>query len=170
MTAPQYARSSDPKVIEAVEEVLKARLEFLENAQAFANEFSTSEKPRFLMGGGYGRSGFYVTGIVSDASPAEGRWKLLYPGAYAPYASSPLNKRLRALSVKLPEIPGVPQTHWVASNSQGMYWLYPDCFAHDGTAYFSLSMLPDSGPDLGPEWEEILPSVWHAASEARQGK
>lgn len=158
-TFPQYAKSTSAEVIEAI----KAQQEQEKRLFRSFGEFATLHginNPRgehYASRWGY----FYLSAIVSEGAPTNGRWKRGPRGqGWVPYANNPLAKEMEALGEVRLEVPGLPGSlmgqNYMAT-TRGFIW--------EGEAFTGVSFRPDNAFPEGSTWEEILASEFHAAME-----
>lgn len=173
---PQYARSTDPGVIAAVERNRAARQEFTEAADAFARKYAPDGDGRFFMSDGWGTE-WYLVGISSPSKPTAGQWKKgRGAGCWVPFKNNPIHREMVDVRRRRAAIPGLSTTYAGEHNRDGSQAIYfPTAFVHDGAVYMGMPGVPiadQEGSGFGSTefdanlWTEIYPSQWHAAKEA----
>ena len=160
----QYAKSTDPATIAAVQKMRDDITAFHADAMAFARQHSLNDDPGVVYSASYTR-GAHIAGVASREKPTTGQWKKLNHGTWAPYERNPITKEMRALRRIFDPIPGIAKDMYMGSDNRGTYFLMPDLRVIDGVAYCWFAVIPDSGSDMGEEWQEIRASEWYAAHE-----
>jgi hypothetical protein len=168
MTAfPQYAKTTDPSVFDALRENEALNKDFFERGMAFAEA--------------NGGSAFYssrwgkttdLTAIESDKKPTTGRWTEHPRGGWRPFKNNPLYAQMQAIKLHRNAVPGLPEYVESAYNSQMQHYISaPRPFVVDGVVYVGFTFIPqDRNSKSDPEpseggWEEIRASEFHAAME-----
>lgn len=165
---PQYSKTNNATVIQAVLINKETREEFRRQAMDFATHHVNGGEPGFRYAGTEGEY-LKMTGISSQKEPEQGRWTKTESGAWRPFKNNSLYETMRRIGTPLAAIPGLPElvTHYGSEGRQ--WWLGPRIFMHEDHVYLGFSMLPndeDANLKDGWGWEEILPSAYHTAFEA----
>lgn len=169
---PQYATSTDPGVVAAIEANRAARKEFMEQALAFARKYGNHPKQSFQPGRmNYG--GLRLIGIGGDKPTEHGQWaSATKKGAWRPAKRNPILAEMEAISYDGIPVPGTSPEYLGGHRGWETVVLYPTFFVIDGTAWFRLSEAPSENQDspfggtLDTDlWTEALGSAWHAAYE-----
>lgn len=169
MTAfPQYASTTDPEVLAAVQRNKEGFQAFRERAFAFASAQGAPD------GAYYGSSfagGHSIYAIGGSEKPTTGRWKEGYRRGWLPFTNNPLAKELEAIRFDEEKLPGLPRLLKSASRDGSRRVGSPLVFILEGVAYSGTSFIPeDGGPHSSDPadggWEEIKASEFHAALEA----
>lgn len=169
MTAfPQYAKTTAPAVLDALEQNKALDKEFFARGMAFAEA--------------HGGTAFYssrwgsttsMVAIKADEKPTTGQWKRHARGGWIPYKNNPLYKVFNDIELRRVAIPGLPEFVESGYNDRMQHYIAsPHPFVLGGAAYVGFSFVPqdrnyqnDPKPEDGG-WEEIKASEWHAAREA----
>lgn len=167
---PQYSKTNDPEVLEALERNRIGRKEVLQRACEFSKlHGDTPEGSVFTSDW----AGFAVTGIVSSEKPTSGRWKELLRSrnGWTPYKNNPLNEEMNSFQFREEKIPGIPGWIESASRSDGSNYVgNPKPFVLGETAYVGLSFMPITEALEDSPWEEIKASEFHKAMEDYNAK
>lgn len=171
---PQFAKSTDPDVIAAIEAQTYRAVAFLTRAVAFARVHGGKDAQASVWTGpaldGPGTH-MRMTGITNCRRPSGGQWTKGRHG-WRPFKSNPLYQDMAAVAEELPGIPGLPNQVAGPTDRDGTRWtLYPDPFIQDGVAYFGLSKAPAVdqsrfGGNLGDQWSGVLASEYADAQDA----
>lgn len=164
---PQYARTTDQSVLDAIQRNEEGFQAFREQAFAFASAQGAPD-------GAYYGSSFAGTHSISaiggDTKPTTGQWKNGYRAGWLPFKNNPLAKELESIRFTEESVPGLPQT--LESKMDGDWRrriASPRPFIVDGVAFVGVAFLPEDGGDkVRPEdggWEEIKASEFHKAME-----
>lgn len=168
MTAfPQYARTTDPAVLDVLAQNRELDKEFLARGMAFAEA--------------HGGTGFYssrwggttsIVAIAADKKPTSGQWKKHPRGGWAPYKNNPLHAEFSRIECLQKSVPGLPEYVESAYNDQMQHYMAnPRPFVLDDAVYVGFSFVPqdrNSKHDPKPEdggWEEIRASKYVLAME-----
>lgn len=168
MTAfPQYAKTSDPNVLDAI----RTNQELLKTFHERAVEFSQAQG---IEDGAYYSSGFggvhTINALGGTEKPTSGRWTEHPRGGWRPYKNNPIYKDMEHIQAKENAIPGLPT---FLESAQDRDWrrhiASPRAFIVDGVAFVGVSFIPEDGGDkVKPEdggWEEIRASEFMLAME-----
>lgn len=167
MPFPQFAKTTNPSVIEVLRENKALEEAFRERALQFAEQ--------------NGGEGYYpstwgnttsLAAIGGDDKPTTGQWKKHPRGrGWLPYKNNPLFKEFEAIEVRRKAVPGLPDVVESAMDQDFRHYLgSPRPFIVDDAAYVGFNFQPvDPGykqPDIAEgEWEEIKASEFHKAME-----
>ena len=165
-TIPQYARTTDPTVIETLQRNDAGYREFSQKAAAFATEHGDGRYLASSFGGSH-----FVVGIGAEDKPTTGRWKKGPRGkGWAPFERSELAKQMEAIRFVEEPVPGLPSLVYGPFTSRGQQAGAGARFVHEGVAYFGVGFVPDADQDeevVGTaDWQEIRTSEFYAAFEA----
>lgn len=169
MTIPQYAKTTNPEVLAAVQANKDGFWEFHQRACDFAIAQGVEK-------GSYFPSSFagshHIRAIGGDTKPTTGQWKKGYGGyGWLPFKNNPLTQELEKISFKEADVPGLPSL--VRGPERG--WSHtiatPQPFILDGAVYVGFSFAPqdeDGTKQVEHEpygWVEILASEYAKAVE-----
>lgn len=164
-TFPQYAKTSDQRVVVAIEEAQEAHRVFHEAACALSEKY-TGERDQVWMRGNWilGASAVGISAHGIDNLP--GKWTKPERGVSRPYKNNPAYAEFSSLSTRPADIPGRASMEFGERNGQE----YMGCgtlFVHRGTAYSAFTFQPNERSSDPAEfgWEEIKASEWHKARE-----
>ena len=173
---PQYATSTDAKVIAAIEANLAGRRAFHQRCVDFSAKYGTDPKNGFIP---YHLTGRWdLAGIVGD-KPTDGQWTTAVKGrAWRPAKRNPIYAEMTAITHTNAPVPGISAAYegqYTSSGAQQI--LSPQVFVQDGAAWFHLTGIPHEdqtgmwgdGTFDTNLWTEVLGSQWHAAHEAKNG-
>lgn len=160
---PQYAKTDNRRVIEAINDAMAAYREFQNAAVALSERYTGKPNQAF-------RRGNWITGAGLVGLSAEhvkhmsGQWTKPVNGITRPYKSNPAYEMFAAVQVPEARIPGRP------SMAFGDGYMGPgNMFVLGGFAYSRFGFRPDSAwctayaAESG--WVEILPSEYYARRE-----
>lgn len=166
---PQYARTTDPRVLEAVRRNRVGAADFHNRACEFAVANGVEKGSYYPGGFGGGRS---IRALGGNEKPRTGRWTTGYGGyGWRPFKNNPLHDEMDAIRFEAEPVPGLPSLVNGPYLPNGSHTIAtPQPFELDGAVYVGFSFQPvDSGrrmPDPGEGgWEEIKASEYHAAVE-----
>lgn len=158
---PQYARSTDPDVIAAVERNRQHEADFREKVAALSEKWTGDPGNAWIDRGSNGSTftGLRMTREQVEAAP--GQWKKPDRlGSVRPYKSNPIAPEF-SIRAKYEQIPGRPGLLW------GENWMGKGLvFLHAGAAWSGVSFVPDHDTKGIGGWTEVLASEFHAAMEA----
>lgn len=149
----QYAKSTDPAVLDAIRRRVEARREWRERALAWGEKYGSDEVRMF---DGWGS--LSVTGLPTKHAPA-GWTKPDRHGVSRPKKGTPEYAEMAALTHVETRVPGLDEMHTSADRAR---WGRGARFVVDGVAYFGLAWVPDK--PLGPQWVEVLASEFRDAA------
>lgn len=156
---PQYARSTDPDVIAAIERNADHEAEFRKKVAALSEKWTGDPGNGWINRGSGGSSfiGLRMTREQVEAAP--GQWKKPgRSGERRPYKSNPIAPEF-SIRAKHETVPGRPDVLW------GENWMGAGAlFVHDGAAWSGVGFVPINPAD--DRWAEVLASEFHAAKEA----
>lgn len=158
-TLPQYARSTDPDVIAAVERNRQHELEFHRKIQALSEKWTGEPDNAWYNRGGGGSVLIGLRMTREQIEDAQGQWKKPdRNGAVRPYKSNSLSEEF-SIAAKHEDVPGRPSLLW------GQNWMGGgSLFVLDGAAWSGVGFVPSAPSD--ERWTEVLASEFHAAVEA----
>ncbi|KQQ65046.1 hypothetical protein [Microbacterium sp. Leaf320] len=167
MTAfPQYASTTDPRVLAVIQRNKEGFQAFRERAFAFATAHGAPDGAYF---GSSFAGGHAISAIGGDEKPTTGQWKEGYRRGWLPFKNNPLAKQLEAIRFDEEPVPGLPQLLESATRDGSRRVASPLVFVLDEVAYSGVSFLPeDDGGKVKPEdggWEEIKASEFHKGLE-----
>ena len=160
---PQYAKTTDQRVIDAIEDALATYQECRERAFDLSEKY-TGERDRVYARGNW-ILGISVSGVnIRGLDDLPGQWTKPERGVSRPYKSNPAYSEFKALSTPPASIPGRASLEF-GERFMGCGSL----FVHNGTAYSRFTFQPDErrGDYTEFGWEEIKASEWHKANEDR---
>lgn len=148
---PQYAKSSNPDVVAAVQSRYEAH-RFLDKAgEKFARKYSPGSKPSFRQG----MRSSYLCAL--DGPRPVGPWKPTYSG-WSPRLFSPAFYEMLAVRARLVDIPGMSRSFEGPTREGGaVVRMWPKVFILDGVAWFSL---PEEPAQPGKHTGELDPTIW----------
>lgn len=167
-TIPQYARTTDPTVIAAIEANRTGRRTFHDRATAFAAKHG-SPKGAYLPSSFAGMHN--VRAIGGTDKPTTGRWKRGWDDrGWRPFKNTDLERELDAIQFVEKPVPGLPDIAHGDYTPSGAQHISPGTvFVHEGVAYVGYPFAPTDDTERAAtpaDWEEIKASQFHAAMEA----
>lgn len=161
---PQYAKSTHPDVLQAIQTSNNTYDEFLKRARALCGELTGN--PRAGMLNGWRGDRVQLSGLNADEvdpTTLPGQWKKPKGRTIAPYKNNPISERFAALKWQHEQVPGRPGL-FLGNGYMGPGTL----FIYDGAAYSSIGFAPfsESTDPADGAWEEIKASEFYAAVEA----
>lgn len=160
-TTPQYMKTTDPAVLEAMQAAVESEREFFRYVNAVSMTLTGAEENVYHAGGTWrGRGIVGVRTQFVDQLP--GKWKKPHGALVEPFKNNPIREEWEAKRHPYMPIPGRRQVEW------GDGYMGPGTlFEQDGVAYSGYGFLPrDPAPEGNEVWEEILASEFMAAMEA----
>ena len=169
-TFPQYAKTTHPDVIAAIEKIDQQYAEFIEKCRDLSREFVGHPDATRIHG--WKLDGYNVTGLdASEVRKASigGDWIKPTPQGYTrPKKSDPQYERFQ-IGYQAEPIPGRHRGGCNVIWGDG-YFGVGACFVHNGAVYsgfrFQPTELIEDSEEFG--WTEIKASEYHAAVEAVQ--
>lgn len=158
MSGPQYAKSSDPRVIAAVESRNKAHDDLAAGGKEFARKYSGEDAtPSFHQGIG-GRT--VLTAVQGPRPVGHGHWKPVYAG-WRPSFFNPVRKEMLSVRSRLIDVPGMPRSFESETHENGARAImFPKVFVLDGVAWFSLGEPPAAVQQEGRYMGYLDLSIW----------
>lgn len=153
----QFARSTSPEVISAIRKGEEGRAAAREAMEAFAREcggvgecLTSQTWPHLRMLG------------VSRKPEQSGWTRDRKSGAWRPYKDGYLYRKMRDLSFRAPDVPGVEELQY---DAQGERMSAPQVFMAQGAAWAVLEREPGQGSGMGKEWEPVTSEAARFAQE-----
>lgn len=158
MSIPQYAKSSDPRVVAAVESRYKAHHDLEAGGTAFAHKYSGEDAtPSFHQGIG-GRT--VLEAVYGPRPVGHGHWKPVYAG-WRPGLFNPVRKEMLSVRSRLVDIPGVSRTFDGPVREGGaQVIMWPSIFVLDDFAWFSLDEEPAAEQRGNHGSGRLDPALW----------
>lgn len=166
-TFPDYAKTTNPEVIEAIRETLRRREDFFKRMRSLSEKLTShSDKAMF---GGWPLVKQYMTGISDDVNTATlpGRWKQPDRGVLRPFKNNPILAEIEGVNYGAVDIPG-RENLALGFGRMGTGTV----FEHAGAVYshwgFEREPMSEKNAAEAEEygWTEILASEYHAARES----
>jgi hypothetical protein len=159
---PQYAKSTDPEVLAAVQRNKEGDEAHHQKCLAFAIANGV-ENGAYIKSSWGGRA---LRAVMGDKKPTTGQWKKGGGGyGWVPYKNNPLYKEYDELVFNHERVPGHD-----GSYMSGNLYMTPTLFEFDGAVWSGMSHQPDDlrgGKPHSEEggWVEVKASEFHAAME-----
>lgn len=158
---PQYMKTSDTEVLEAIGKIRAAYSTFAEYVRTESVRLTGEEGHTGQLGGMF--TGRVIVGVHARfADHLPGQWKKPDRGLVEPFKNNPIRKEWKERAHPYMPVPGRRQNEW------GHDYMGPGLlFVHDGVAYSGYGFIPrDPAVEGVGLWEEIRPSEFMAAAEA----
>lgn len=160
---PQYAKTTDPKVLEAMAEAEASHSVFMEYVRHESYRLTGAIGNIYHAGSAW--TGRGIVGVRTSAARAEdlpGQWKRPNGGVREPFKNNPIRQVWKENAHPYMPIPGRRQVEW------GEHYMGPGTlFVQGGVAYSGYGFIPrDPAVKGSGVWEEIRASEFMAAAEA----
>lgn len=166
-TFPQFAKTTDPKVLDGIRRNLDQAKDFHRRACEFS-EAQGVDKGTYYPNEFAGNH--RVGALGGRTKPETGRWTAHPRGGWRPFKNNPLYAEMEAIQYNDEALPGLPETVHGDAGDGRSYIATPHPFIVDDAAYVGFSFPPDAGWNQMPDpalggWEEIRASEFHKARE-----
>lgn len=160
-TVPQYARSTDPAVIAAMQQNSEHNDAFYDAVGDLSEKYTGSRDNAWVDRAGWRPRLIGLRMTPEQIAAAGGQWtKPDRIGAVRPYRKDPRSAEFQ-LAAEHVAIPGRPDVAWGEGLMGG-----GALFLYDGEVWSGFNFLPMDSWDGEGDWIEVLPSVFHKALEA----
>lgn len=154
----QYARSTDPAVIQAVYGQQKARRDFADSLRDWATGHGIDPDSVAIFSSPWS----LTFGGLRSAPEGLGRWTKPSKGRYSkPYKNNPIRGELARIRHDPPTIPGVEDVFYAEAHpgtrGGGGWFMAAYPFIWEGVAWVCLPHPPTEGR-FGDQWEEVRAS------------